>query len=164
MLIEETTRLERGGITNYVMVKQHHTANKWASWRCCYFSLGDVKRQLDEEETLSLIMDNFCVVDGASNGVKTRKMSKYVTLPKENLSLYNLKVVMVGEVALTCCCIDSNISSFSRMASSADTWSQVALACRYVDASRNEPKMIDESMTVKATILAIFTEFAWRSL
>lgn len=28
----------------------------------------------------------------------------------------------------------------------------------------NDPKMNDDKMTVNATILAIFTEFAWRSL
>lgn len=50
------------------------------------------------------------------------------------------------------------------MASSADTWSQVAFAWRYVEASMNEPKISDERMTVQATILAIFTELAWRSL
>lgn len=50
------------------------------------------------------------------------------------------------------------------MASKAETWSHVALAWRYVDASINDPKMNDDKMTVNATIFAIFTEFAWRSL
>jgi hypothetical protein len=33
-----------------------------------------------------------------------------------------------------------------------------------VEASKNEPKMNDERMTVKAMIFAIFTEFADRNL
>ena len=62
------------------------------------------------------------------------------------------------------CCIASSINSLSKTASNADTWSQVALACKYVDASKNEPKIMDDKIIVNEIILAIFTEFVDRSL
>lgn len=62
------------------------------------------------------------------------------------------------------CCIASSMSSLSKTASNAETWSHVAFAWRYVEASKNEPKINDERMTVNAMIFAIFTEFADRNL